>query len=123
MRIAPDVDAAPVVVDKRRVERIIVNLLDNAQEHGQGQIRVTAERVPPASLRIAIEDEGTGITPEDRERIFERFARGQGAEPGGSGLGLALVRESAQAAGGEAVAETSLSGGLRVTTSWPAAHR
>jgi len=97
VRIAPDVDAAPVVLDKRRVERIIVNLLDNAQEHGDGQIRLVVERVPPDTVRIAVEDEGTGITPEDRERIFERFARGRRAgsrgDSLGSGLGLALVAE------------------------------
>jgi two-component system, OmpR family, sensor histidine kinase MtrB len=86
-----------VVLDKRRVERIIVNLLDNAQEHGQGQIRLIVERVPPEVVRFAVEDEGTGITPEDRERIFERFARGRRAgsrgDSLGSGLGLALVAE------------------------------
>jgi two-component system, OmpR family, sensor histidine kinase MtrB len=96
VRIAPELDAMLVVLDKRRVERIIVNLLDNAQEHGQGQIRLIADRLPDA-VRIAVEDEGIGITTEDRERVFERFARGRRAgsrgDSLGSGLGLALVAE------------------------------
>jgi two-component system sensor histidine kinase MtrB len=96
VRIAPDVDTAPVVVERRRVERVIVNLLDNAQEHGGGHIRLVAERLP-GRVRIAVEDEGPGIQPEDRRRIFERFARGRRAgsrgDSLGSGLGLALVAE------------------------------
>lgn len=96
VRIAPEVDAQRVVVERRRVERIIVNLLDNAEEHGGGRIRLSVSR-GAGTLRIVVEDDGPGIRPEDRERIFERFARGRRAgsrgDSLGSGLGLALVAE------------------------------
>lgn len=109
--------AGPGVMD-----RVVDELVGNASTYARSRIGVDVVRRGDV-IELSVEDDGPGVSEEDRNRIFERFARGQGAEPGGSGLGLALVRESAQAAGGEAVAETSLSGGLRVTTSWPAAHR
>jgi signal transduction histidine kinase len=108
VRIAPDVDVGPVVVERRRVERIVVNLLDNAEEHGGGQIRLSVTR-RDGMIRITVEDEGPGIRSEDRERIFERFARG--AKSGsrgdslGSGLGLALVAEHVKLLHGRVWAE------------------
>ena len=109
--------AAPGVMD-----RVIDELVGNASTYARSRIDVDVVRRGDV-IFLSVDDDGSGVSEEDRARIFERFARGQGAEPGGSGLGLALVRESAQAAGGDAVAEASLTGGLRVTTSWPAAHR
>jgi signal transduction histidine kinase len=96
VEIAPSVDESPVIVDKRRLERVLTNLLVNASEHAGGATRVTAER-DGDRVRIAIEDEGPGVRPEDRALIFERFARGRRAGSRGStfgtGLGLALVAE------------------------------
>lgn len=109
--------AAPGVID-----RVVDELVGNASSYARSRIGVDVVRRGDV-IHLSVDDDGPGVPEEDQARIFERFARGQGAEPGGSGLGLALVRESAQAAGGNAVAEVSLSGGLRVTTSWPAAHR
>jgi two-component system, OmpR family, sensor kinase len=104
---APDVDVAtvPVVVrgDGAALGRALTNLVDNARRHGRGRITVTvAESNGLATL--SVEDEGDGIAPADRERVFERFA-GRG-----SGLGLAIVRATAERHGGRAFAE-----GARVT--------
>jgi signal transduction histidine kinase len=96
VEIAPNVDATPVLTDKRRLERVMTNLLVNASEHGGGATRVTAER-HNGRLRVAVEDHGPGVRVEDRELIFERFARGRRAGSRGTslgtGLGLALVAE------------------------------
>jgi two-component system, OmpR family, sensor kinase len=104
---APDVDVAtvPVVVrgDGAALGRALTNLVDNARRHGRGRITVTvAESNGLATL--SVEDEGDGIAPADRERVFERFA-GRG-----SGLGLAIVRATAERHGGRAFAD-----GARVT--------
>jgi two-component system, OmpR family, sensor kinase len=104
---APDVDVAtvPVVVrgDGAALGRALTNLVDNARRHGRGRITVTvAESNGFATL--SVEDEGDGIAPADRERVFERFA-GRG-----SGLGLAIVRATAERHGGRAFAD-----GARVT--------
>ena len=104
VRIAPAVDAEPVLVQRRRIERIVVNLLDNAAEHGAPPISLTVTR-GGGVMRLAVEDHGPGIRSEDRARIFERFARGHRAgsrgDSLGSGLGLALVAEHVRLLDGE----------------------
>src|SRR5690606_32136627 len=66
-----------VSADRRRMERVLVNLLDNAEHHAGGAKAVHVERTPNA-VRIAIDDAGPGVPPPDRERIFDRFWRGPG---------------------------------------------
>lgn len=88
-----------VSTDPRRLERILVNLVDNAQTHGQGLRRVTV-RGGEDGVSVAFLDDGPGVAAEDRARIFEPFTRG--ATPGtsgGAGLGLAIVVEQARALG------------------------
>lgn len=103
VRIAPDVDFEPVPVQRRRIERVVVNLLDNAAEHGGPPIRLLVSRGDGA-VRLVVEDHGPGIRPADRLRVFERFARGHRAgsrgDSLGSGLGLALVAEHVRLLGG-----------------------
>jgi two-component system sensor histidine kinase MtrB len=104
-------------LDKRRIERIVLNLLENARDHAGGatSISVTGDE---RELRIAVEDAGAGVAQSERERIFERFARGTASKNGtGSGLGLAIVQEHARALGGRAWVETSTSGGARFIVS------
>jgi signal transduction histidine kinase len=95
-----EADLAGVVVeaDKRRMVRVIANLLGNAAEYGGGATRVSLRRAEePGLVQLAVDDAGPGVPEEDRELIFDRFSRG--AEAGrrgaseGVGLGLALVRE------------------------------
>ena len=96
VEIDPGLAAAPVLTDKRRVSRILTNLVENAREHGRGVRRVSVTRFA-AHARFVVEDLGEGVLPAERERIFERFFRGAaaGRRDGGTGtgLGLALVAE------------------------------
>jgi len=101
-----DSDLAGMVVraDKRRLVRVIDNLLGNADAYGGGATRVAVESAGDSVL-IAVEDAGPGVPEEDRERIFDRFSRGAGAgrrsvSGDGVGLGLALVAEHARLHGG-----------------------
>ncbi|MER7355791.1 sensor histidine kinase [Nonomuraea dietziae] len=85
-----------VVVQLRRV---IDNLLDNAQRHADGSVTVSL-RTEDGSAVLTVQDDGTGIAPQDRNRIFERFTRLDAArsrDAGGTGLGLAIAREVAVA--------------------------
>jgi signal transduction histidine kinase len=95
VEISPDLAA---VADPLVLDRILANLLTNAVRHGAPPIRLSAVR-KDASLRIFVEDSGSGVSEELQERLFDRFAR---ADAGvGSGLGLAIARAYARAAGGE----------------------
>lgn len=82
--------------DKRRLVRVIANLLDNARKYGGGATRIELRRLPSALL-IAVEDSGLGVPAEERELVFDRFSRGAGssrrAGSEGVGLGLSLVAE------------------------------
>jgi signal transduction histidine kinase len=96
-----DLDVAPdlaAVADPLALERIVTNLLTNAVRHGAPPIRVSALR-KDASLRVFVEDSGSGVPEDLRDRLFDRFSR---ADAGiGSGLGLAIGRAYARAMGGE----------------------
>ena len=104
------------LVDRRRLERALVNLLVNAEQHGHGLIRV-ALLDGNGVARIEIDDAGPGVPSADRQRIFERFARGnagdRGTQDGGAGLGLALVRQHVRRHGGEVWVEDRPGGGAR----------
>jgi two-component system, OmpR family, sensor histidine kinase MtrB len=100
VEVAETVETATVRADKRRLARVVANLLDNARFHGGGASRVAVEspdEQAPATVLIAVEDSGTGVPPEERKLVFERFSRGTGAgrrsATEGAGLGLALVDE------------------------------
>lgn len=101
--IDPSLDREEVLVDKRRLERVLVNLLENAQDHGAGVVGVHAAHRNGVA-RFEVEDAGPGVSPEYRTVIFERFARGSKAgsrgASGGAGLGLALVAEHVRLHGG-----------------------
>ena len=91
--------------------RVIDELLGNAFEYAKSQVRVTLT-VDDGYASLIVEDDGMGIPIIEQEVVFNRFVRGATAVAGGSGLGLALVRETARACGGDAVAFTSPLGGL-----------
>ncbi|HWC66906.1 MAG TPA: HAMP domain-containing sensor histidine kinase [Acidimicrobiales bacterium] len=113
--------AQPVMTDKRRLERIVANLLDNAQYHAGGAVRLALEDGPGSSILLAVEDAGPGIPPAERDRVFERFFRGTAARRRvGTGLGLALVAEHAHALGGNAWVEERQPSGSRFVVSIPA---
>ncbi len=89
------------IIDGSAVRRILVNLLDNAIRHGpDGQrLRIVVDHRDD-SLLLVVEDEGPGIPRTERERVWLPYARG---EDGGTGLGLAVVRNLARLHGGDAV--------------------
>jgi two-component system, OmpR family, sensor histidine kinase MtrB len=109
------------VGDKRRLEQVLVNLVTNAAQHGGGVDTVRVER-GEGVVRIAVEDHGPGVPPEERDEIFERFARGHptaGRAPDGAGLGLALVREHVHAHAGRVWVEPRPRGGARFVVELP----
>jgi signal transduction histidine kinase len=102
------------------VARIIDELLGNALLYARTQVRVELRTIDRMA-ELSVSDDGPGVPEDEREAIFERFQRGHHAVPGGSGLGLALVRESAAALGGSARAFESARGGLNVVVRLPMA--
>src|SRR5918994_5101873 len=122
-----DSDLAGVVVraDKRRLVRVIANLLDNAAKYGEGATRVELRKNGDDVL-IAVEDEGPGVPVEDRESIFYRFNRGSRAgrrmDVDGVGLGLSLVAEHVRLHGGSVWVEDHPNGreGARFVIELPA---
>ena len=110
---------ALVKLDKLRFERILANLLDNAREHGGGPVRISMEMRGHHAFVLGVDDAGPGVARGERSRIFERFARGSAARHRvGTGLGLSLVAEHAQAHGGEAWVEDRTGGGARFLVSF-----
>jgi signal transduction histidine kinase len=88
-------------VDRRQLLRALINLFQNADLHGGGLTGVAVEAVDD-HVEIRVRDEGPGVPAQDRERIFERFARAGGAKEGtGSGLGLSIVARTAANHGGD----------------------
>lgn len=90
--------------DAKALRRMLRNLIDNARQHGGGEIRVELES-DGTRCQLAVRDQGPGIHPDHRARIFEPFFRGgprAASDERGSGLGLALVRQIARYHGGDA---------------------
>jgi two-component system, OmpR family, sensor histidine kinase MtrB len=95
LHVAGAMDTAEIMVDPRRLEQIVRNLLDNAVKYAGG---VSAVRISGSNrwVTIAVEDHGPGVADSERKRIFERFSRGRAAQDiPGTGLGLALASDQA----------------------------
>ncbi len=94
--VEPDAEEAVVVAEKRRLARVVANLLGNAEKYGGDEIRVIVS-TSPDSVLTAVEDNGAGVPTDERFVIFDRFSRGgAGGRRGydtGVGLGLSLVAE------------------------------
>jgi len=105
--------------DRRRIERVLVNLLENARDHGGGATSVMVRR-SGSHVEVMVADDGPGIAVSERSAIFQRFARGTASRSGtGSGLGLAIVLEHTRAMGGGVRVEESPDGGARFVVSLP----
>jgi len=106
--------------DKRRLERVVANLVENAERHGRRCSRVQVTRDGDRVV-VTVDDEGPGVPTDRRERIFERFARtGGSADDGtGVGLGLAIVARHVQAHGGSVRVDDGPEGGARFVVSLP----
>lgn len=96
-----------------QLARVLGNLLDNAQRHAAGAVTV-AVRAGGGALTLEVRDDGEGVPEAERERIFERFVRLDGArtrDEGGAGLGLAIARDVAERHGGSLTARAAPEGG------------
>ncbi|KTE22211.1 histidine kinase [Sphingopyxis sp. H050] len=106
-------------VERQDLDELIGNLLENAAKYGGGSVFVTVQR-DGTMAEILIEDDGAGISPADRQRIFDRGVRLDSGKPG-TGLGLAIVRDVAEIYGGSIMLEESEDlGGLLVRLRLPA---
>ncbi|MBW8296835.1 HAMP domain-containing sensor histidine kinase [Sphingopyxis sp.] len=106
-------------VERQDLDELVGNLLENAAKYGGGSVFVTIQR-DGAMAEILVEDDGAGISPADRTRIFDRGVRLDSGKPG-TGLGLAIVRDVAEIYGGSiALEESEDLGGLLVRLRLPA---
>jgi signal transduction histidine kinase len=114
------VAAVRVRGDATQLGRAIGNVIDNAVRHGGSAITVGV-RADGSSAVVSIADDGPGIPPAVRDRVFERFARGDDARPagGGAGLGLAIARDIVERHGGTIVIDDASPSGTRVTIRLP----
>jgi DNA-binding transcriptional LysR family regulator len=120
VEIRSDVALEAMSCEPRYMARAVINLLRNALLHARSTVRVTLHREDNRTV-IDVDDDGAGISPADRERLFEPFERldrNRGRESGGFGLGLAIVRQVARWHGGDARITDSPLGGTRVSIAW-----
>jgi signal transduction histidine kinase len=114
------IPAGTLRADPDRLAQALRNLLANAIQHTAedvGTVRMLVEPASAGRIRFIVEDDGPGIPPEERERVFDRFHRTDPARDrasGGAGLGLAIVRAIVEAHGGRASASKSPEGGARM---------
>jgi two-component system OmpR family sensor kinase/two-component system sensor histidine kinase QseC len=110
--------AAPAPVpmrgDAQALRSAMRNLLDNAVKYGGRHVELSV-RAEAGGWQVQVDDDGPGIPPEQRERMFDRFQRGEAREVEGSGLGLAIVQAVARRHGAAVEVGTSRLGGLAVT--------
>ena len=111
-----------VGTDKRRVERIIVNLVENALRHGAAPV-VIEVRPHGEVIHVAVTDSGPGIPAEHLSQIFDRFYKADPSRSSspGSGLGLAIARENARLLGGDLTVANVPGGGARFVLALPVA--
>jgi two-component system, OmpR family, sensor histidine kinase MtrB len=115
VRIEPGAEDAFALLDPRRYEQIVRNLLDNARKYGGGATDVIV-RAEKKYVYVAVEDRGPGVPESERQRVFERFARGRTThDVPGTGLGLALAADQAALLNAELGVEDRPGGGARFT--------
>jgi signal transduction histidine kinase len=122
IEVSNDVHDPMVNVDRRRFERVMSNLIDNAHHYAGDAVAIRIS-VEHELLVINIDDAGSGVPIDEREQVFQRFFRGRAAHDRGiargTGLGLALVRDHVQAFGGTITVQESPEGGARFQISLP----
>jgi signal transduction histidine kinase len=109
-----------IVADRQRLTQAVMNLSQNAVAHTADNDAVElGSRLENGTVRLWVRDTGPGVAEADRERIFERFARAEGAGNEGAGLGLAITRAIAQAHGGRVELDSRPGGGALFTVIIP----
>ncbi|CAN5261262.1 ATP-binding protein [soil metagenome] len=112
-----------VMADPDKLAQVLHNLLDNAILHGDGDVRLTITELgadaPFAGVQLLVDDEGDGISPGIRARVFTKFWK-HGTR-GGSGLGMYIIHGLVRAHGGVVEIDDAPTGGARIIVRWPAA--
>jgi two-component system phosphate regulon sensor histidine kinase PhoR len=123
--IATELSSRPVIADAAALERILVNLLENAVKHTPPRSSVTVRaRDSGDEVVLEVEDDGPGIEIRHMPRIFERFYRvdaGRSRTAGGTGLGLSIVKNLVELMGGKVALDVGRSRGARFSVRLPAA--
>ena len=113
---------ASALCDADQMTRAVNNLIDNAIKFG-GKVLVKLDDSDPAGIAIEVEDDGPGIAPEERDKVFAPFYRSDSArtlkEGSGFGLGLSIVRAIAEGHRGSLTLSDREGGGLKVRLAWP----
>jgi signal transduction histidine kinase len=116
-----DGELPTVSADPDKLAQVVTNLVDNAVRHGEGQVTLTAcpigDEAPYAGVLLHVDDEGDGISPDIRSRVFTKFWK-HGTR-GGSGLGMYIIHGLVTAHGGSVEIDESPAGGARVSITWP----
>jgi two-component system, OmpR family, sensor histidine kinase MtrB len=113
MEVTKNGAVANALLDPRRFEQIVRNLLDNAMKYGGGvtKVRVDADR---RFVTLAVEDDGPGVDESEKAHVFERFVRGRSThDVPGTGLGLALASDQAELLNADLSVENKSTGGAR----------
>ena len=117
-------DLPQVHADPDKLAQVVHNLVDNAVRHGDGRVVLTMAPVPDdrpfPGVVLHVDDEGDGISPDIRSRVFTKFWK-HGTR-GGSGLGMYIIHGLVRAHGGVVEIDDAPSGGARITILWPASH-
>jgi signal transduction histidine kinase len=112
-------------IDRDAFRQVLLNLLDNAAKYGpRGQTVQVGMAVVGFAVRVWVADQGPGVLPEDRGRVWEpyrRLERHAGSATGGSGIGLAVVRDLVELHGGRVWVEDAPGGGARFVVELPGA--
>jgi two-component system OmpR family sensor kinase len=115
-------DVAPTATgvrcDIHLIETLVRNLLHNATRHARSRVDLHFS-ADADGYRLRVDDDGSGIAPEHRERVFESFVQLDGKAQSGFGLGLAIVKRIAEWHGGSVRAGASVLGGARFEVTWP----
>ncbi|MGV4925563.1 hypothetical protein K2224_19675 [Streptomyces sp. BHT-5-2] len=119
---APPDGPCPVSASRTQLARVLGNLVDNAQRHAGSAVRVAVRQEAAGTVALDVTDDGPGVPPADRERVFTRFIRlddARSRDEGGAGLGLGIVRDVVHRHGGRIEVGEADGGGARFTVTLP----
>jgi two-component system phosphate regulon sensor histidine kinase PhoR len=113
--------------DADRLEQVLLNLIENGIKYGRddGSVTIGGRLQPENRIEVWVKDDGPGIPPESRDRVFERFYRvdrARSREKGGTGLGLAIVKHIVNAHGGQVWVQSDLGTGATFFLTLPQAE-
>ncbi|MGH2850164.1 MAG: sensor histidine kinase, partial [Solirubrobacteraceae bacterium] len=119
--ISLDAKPAPLTGSRDDLQRVATNLIENALRHTPPGTHITASTrsLPDGTAELVVADDGPGIAPDVREKLFERFVRGAGDRGGSFGLGLAIVEAVVHVHGGTVTVDESPHNGARFTIHLP----